>query len=132
MTMAIETPRNLKYTNTHEWVNVEGKEITVGITDFAQEQLSDLTYVELPTVGDSFSGQDEVAVLESVKAASDIYAPVAGTISSVNEALMDNPEIINSEPYGEGWIFKMTISDEGSLATLMDSDQYDSSMPDDE
>jgi len=128
----MDTPRNLKYTNTHEWVRVEGKKVVVGITDFAQDQLSDLTYVELPTVGDSFSGQEEVAVVESVKAASDIYAPISGTIIDVNNTLLDRPEVINSDPYGEGWLFKMTPDDPTELESLMDADQYDQSMPDDE
>jgi len=128
----MDTPRNLKYTNTHEWVRVEGKKVVVGITDFAQDQLSDLTYVELPTVGDSFSGQEEVAVVESVKAASDIYAPISGTIIDVNNTLLDRPEVINADPYGEGWLFKMTPDDPTELESLMDADQYDQSMPDDE
>lgn len=128
----MDTPRNLKYTNTHEWVRVEGKQVVVGITDFAQDQLSDLTYVELPTIGDSFSGQEEVAVVESVKAASDIYAPISGTITAVNNALLDRPELINTDPYGEGWLFKMTPDDATELDSLMDADQYDQSMPDEE
>lgn len=128
----MDTPRNLKYTNTHEWVRVEGKQVVVGITDFAQDQLSDLTYVELPTVGDSFSGQEEVAVVESVKAASDIYAPVSGTITAVNNSLLDRPELVNTDPYGEGWLFKMTPDDPTELEGLMDADQYDQSMPDEE
>ena len=128
----MDTPRNLKYTNSHEWVRVEGKQIVVGITDFAQDQLSDLTYVELPTVGDSFSGQEEVAVVESVKAASDVYAPVSGTITAVNNALLDRPELVNTDPYGEGWLYKMTPDDPTELEGLMDADQYDQSMPDDE
>jgi glycine cleavage system H protein len=130
--MTMDTPRNLKYTNSHEWVRVEGKQIVVGITDFAQDQLSDLTYVELPTVGDSFSGQEEVAVVESVKAASDVYAPVSGTISAINNALLDRPELVNTDPYGEGWLYKMTPDDTTELEGLMDADQYDQSMPDDE
>lgn len=128
----MDTPRNLKYTNSHEWVKVEGKKVVVGITDFAQDQLGDLTYVELPTVGDSFSGQEEVAVVESVKAASDVYAPISGSILEVNKALLDRPELINTDPYGEGWMFKMTPDDITELESLMDADQYDQSMPDDE
>jgi glycine cleavage system H protein len=128
----MDTPRNLKYTNSHEWVRVEGKHVVVGITDFAQDQLSDLTYVELPTVGDSFSGQEEVAVVESVKAASDVYAPISGTITAVNNVLLDRPELVNTDPYGEGWLFKMTPDDTTELESLMDADQYDQSMPDEE
>ena len=96
----MDTPRNLKYSSSHEWVRVEGKQVVVGITDFAQDQLSDLTYVELPTVGDSFSAQEEAAVLESVKAASDVYAPISGTITAINEELLDHPELVNTDPYG--------------------------------
>jgi glycine cleavage system H protein len=128
----MDTPRNLKYTNSHEWVRVEGKQVVVGITDFAQDQLSDLTYVELPTVGDSFSGQEEVAVVESVKAASDVYAPISGTITAVNNGLLDRPELINTDPYGEGWLFKMLPDDATELESLMDAEQYDQSMPDEE
>lgn len=128
----MDTPRNLKYTNSHEWVRVEGKHVVVGITDFAQDQLSDLTYVELPTVGDSFSGQEEVAVVESVKAASDVFAPISGTITAVNNVLLDRPELVNTDPYGEGWLFKMTPDDTTELESLMDADQYDQSMPDEE
>ena len=128
----MDTPRNLKFTTTHEWVRLDGKEVTVGITDFAQDQLSDLTYVELPTVGDSFAAQDEVAVVESVKAASDIYAPISGTITKINKTLIDKPELINADPYGDGWIFKMTPDDVSELETLLDHDQYEQLMPDDE
>jgi len=128
----MDTPRNLKYTNSHEWVRVEGKQVVVGITDFAQDQLSDLTYVELPTVGDSFSGQEEAAVLESVKAASDVYAPISGTITAVNSELLDHPELINSDPYGKGWLFKMTPDDATELESLMDAAAYDQSMAEEE
>lgn len=128
----MDTPRDLRYTKTHEWVRWNGKVATVGITDFAQDQLSDLTYVELPTEGDSFSAQEEVAVVESVKAASDVYAPISGTITAVNKALLDKPELINTDPYGEGWIFKMTPDDVSELESLMDADSYDAQNPDEE
>lgn len=128
----METPRELRYTKTHEWVRWNGKVATVGITDFAQDQLSDLTYVELPTEGDSFSAQEEVAVVESVKAASDIYAPISGTITAVNKALLEKPELINTDPYGEGWIFKMTPDDVSELESLMDADTYEAQNPDEE
>lgn len=128
----MDTPRELRYTKTHEWVRWNGKVATVGITDFAQDQLSDLTYVELPTAGDSFSAQEEVAVVESVKAASDVYAPISGTISDVNKALIEKPELINSDPYGEGWIFKIVPDDNTELESLLDAEQYDSLNPDEE
>lgn len=128
----MDTPRDLRYTKTHEWVRWNGKVATVGITDFAQDQLSDLTYVELPTEGDSFSAQEEVATLESVKAASDVYAPISGTITAVNKALLDKPELINTDPYGEGWIFKMAPDDVSELESLMDADAYDAQNPDED
>ena len=128
----MDTPRDLRYTKSHEWVRWNGKVATVGITDFAQDQLSDLTYVELPTAGDSFSAQEEVAVVESVKAASDVYAPISGTISDVNKALMDKPELINADPYGQGWIFKIVPDDVTELESLLDADQYDALNPDEE
>ncbi len=128
----METPANLKYTKSHEWVRMQGKVAVVGITDFAQDQLSDLTYVELPTAGDSFAAQEEVAVVESVKAASDIYAPISGTITDVNKALIDKPELINVDPYGEGWIFKIQPDDPSELEMLLEADQYEALMPDDE
>ncbi|MCZ7591936.1 MAG: glycine cleavage system protein GcvH [Kiritimatiellae bacterium] len=128
----MDTPRDLRYTTTHEWVRYKGKVATIGITDFAQDQLSDLTYVELPTEGDSFSAQEEVAVLESVKAASDIYAPISGTVTAVNKALLEKPELVNIDPYGEGWLFKMTPDDVSELESLMDADEYDQYNPDDD
>jgi glycine cleavage system H protein len=128
----MDTPRDLKYTKTHEWVRLNGKVATIGITDFAQDQLSDLTYAELPTPGDSFAAQEEVAVVESVKAASDIFAPISGTILEVNQSLLERPELINTDPYGEGWIFKMTPDDPSELESLLDADQYDALMPEEE
>ena len=128
----MDTLRELRYTKSHEWVRWNGKIATVGITDFAQDQLSDLTYVELPTVGDSFSAQDQVAVVESVKAASDVYAPISGTIHDINKNLIEKPELINSDSYGEGWIFKLIPDDVSELETLLDAEQYDALNPDEE
>ena len=128
----MDTPRELRYTKSHEWVRWNGKIATVGITDFAQDQLSDLTYVELPTVGDSCSAQDQVAVVESVKAASDVYAPISGTIHDINKNLIEKPELINSDSYGEGWIFKLIPDDVSELETLLDAEQYDALNPDEE
>ena len=128
----MDTPRNLKYTKSHEWVRFDGKVATIGITDFAQDQLSDLTYVELPSEGDSVSASDQIAVVESVKAASDVYAPISGTISSVNKNLQDKPELINSDPYGDGWICKIQPDDVSELESLLDSASYDALSPDDE
>ncbi len=123
-------PGDLQYTETHEWIRVEDDELVVGVTDFAQLQLSDLTYVELPAVGDQVVAGDEVAVLESVKAASDIYAPVAGTVTGVNELLAESPELLNADPYGEGWLFKLRPQDMADLDDLLDADQYETTLPD--
>lgn len=128
----MDAPHNLRFTKTHEWVKISGKIATIGITDFAQDQLSDLTYVELPTVGDSFSAQEEVATVESVKAASDVYAPISGTIVDVNKTLINKPELINTDPYGEGWIYKMQPDDPSELETLLDYEQYEQLMPEDD
>lgn len=125
----MDVPRELRYTKTHEWVRVEGKIATIGITDFAQEQLSGLTFVELPEVGDEIEAEDEVGVVESVKAASDVYAPVSGKVVEVNKALADTPELVNSDPYGEGWLFKVRMSNPKELDTLMDADEYEESIP---
>lgn len=118
-------PSELKYTKSHEWVsdNQNGT-ITVGITDHAQELLGDLVFVELPEVGKVLEAEEACAVIESVKAASDIYAPVAGEVIEVNEALEDEPERINSDPYGEGWLFKMKVADTDSLEGLLSADDY--------
>lgn len=121
----MNTPENLKYASSHEWSASEGGgRITVGITDFAQDQLGDVVYVELPKIGATVSAGDSVAVVESVKTASDIYAPVGGTVVEVNEALLDAPEHINTDPYGDGWIFRLEGVDEGELDALLDSAAY--------
>ena len=117
-------PSELKYTASHEWIAVDGDIVTVGITDHAQDLLGDLVFVELPDVGTVFSSRDECAVVESVKAASDVYAPVTGEVIEVNEALVDAPETINSDPYGDGWMMKMKLSDAGELGELLDADAY--------
>ena len=124
--------KEIRYTKTHEWVRRDGKSFTIGITDFAQEQLTDVTYVELPATGDNVSAQTEVAVVESVKAASDIYAPLSGTITDVNSVLMDQPELINQDPMGAGWIFKMDADDPSEFDSLMDLDAYEETLPEDE
>jgi len=128
----MNVPKDLRFTKTHEWVRVDGDLITVGITDFAQDQLSDLTYVELPGAGDDVSAQDEVAVVESVKAASDLYAPVDGTIEEVNDQLEEHPELVNTDPYGEGWVFRMKPSNASDVDAMLDADQYAELLPDDD
>ncbi len=112
------------YTREHEWVRVEGDEATVGITDFAQGQLGDVVFVEVPEAGRAVSKGGEAAVVESVKAASDVYAPVSGTIVTGNQALVDQPDHVNTDPEGEGWFFRLTLSDNHELSELMDADQY--------
>ncbi len=118
-------PAELKYTKSHEWVSDnENGTVTVGITDHAQALLGDLVFVELPETGKTLEAEEPCAVVESVKAASDIYAPLAGEIVAVNEKLEDEPELINSDPYGEGWIFKMKLADPDALGSLLGADDY--------
>lgn len=118
-------PANLKYASSHEWLRADGDGVyTVGITEHAQELLGDMVFVELPEVGDTVSQGDDCAVAESVKAASDIYAPVSGEIVAVNDALSDSPELVNSSPYEDGWMFKIKISDEAELSALLDAAGY--------
>jgi glycine cleavage system H protein len=121
----MNVPAELKYTETHEWIRVEGDTATVGITDHAQNELSDVVYVELPKVGATFSAKAPAAVVESVKAASDIYAPLSGSIIEVNEALTADPAKVNGDAYGS-WLFKLKISNPGEVASLKDAAAYQS------
>lgn len=114
----------LRFTKDHEWVLVEGDEATVGITEFAQSQLGDVVYVELPDVGRSVSAGGEAAVVESVKAASEVYAPLTGEVSAVNEALADTPSTVNDDPQGSGWFMKIKMADKSELDALMDEAAY--------
>jgi glycine cleavage system H protein len=114
----------MRYTNEHEWVRLEGDIATVGITDYAQSQLGDVVYVELPVVGKAVTKGGEAAVVESVKAASEVYAPVSGTIEAANDALTGNPALINKSPTGEGWFMKIKISNKSELDELMDEAAY--------
>lgn len=118
-------PVDLKYTKSHEWVrtNDDGT-VTVGISDSAQDQLGDMVFIEVPEVGQSVTAEEACAVVESVKAASDVYAPVSGEIVEANESLADSPETVNQDAYGEGWIFRVQPSDASELAALMDGDAY--------
>ena len=125
-------PNELKYAASHEWIRDEGDGVyTVGISEHAQELLGDMVFVELPEVGDNVAAGDDVAVAESVKAASDIYAPIAGEIVSVNEELEDSPELVNSDPYGDGWLFKIKADDESELESLLDAEGYSASIEED-
>ncbi len=114
----------IKYTKEHEWLRIEGDVGTIGITDHAQEQLGDLVFIELPEIGKTLDKGDEAAVVESVKAASEVYAPVAGEVIEVNEALNDNPAAINSDAMGAGWMFKVRLSNPGELDALLDEGAY--------
>ncbi len=118
-------PTDTKYTKDHEWVREENGDYIVGITSFAAEQLGDITYVEMPEIGTQFAIADEVATVESVKAASDIFAPVSGTISEINEALEDQPELVNESPFEQGWFFKMNNVSTEELEVLMDAKAYE-------
>lgn len=113
-----------KYSEEHEWIRVEGDEGIIGITDYAQEQLSDVVYVELPEVGDTFVRGDIFAVVESVKAASDVYTPVGGEVLEINEALEDSPELVNQDPFGEAWFVRIAVADPDELDNLMDAEAY--------
>ena len=117
-------PQELLYTDDHEYCKVDGDVVTIGITEYAQEQLGDITYVELPEVGDSFTKGDSLGVIEAVKAASDIYSPISGEVVAINENLEDNPELVNSECYEGGWIIKIKLSDASELDGLMKPDAY--------
>ena len=119
-----EVPAELRYTAEHEWVRIDGDIATIGVTDFAQNALTDVVWVELPEVGASVAAMESCGSVESVKSVSEIYAPLAGDITEANESLEDAPEKINQDPYGEGWIWKMTISDAGGLDALLDAARY--------
>ncbi len=116
----MNVPDELHYAQSHEWLRADG---TVGITDHAQAELTDIVYVELPAVGKKVAAKEQICVVESVKAASDIYSPAAGTVTAVNDALTGNPALLNTDPYGEGWIFKLAV-DAGSNGELKDAAQY--------
>ncbi len=118
-------PQELKYTKSHEWVLAgDDGQVTIGITDHAQELLGDMVFIELPEMDKELDAGDECSVVESVKAASDVYAPIAGKVVAVNEKLADAPELINEDPYGEGWMFRLQIVDVSELDDLMDADVY--------
>jgi len=117
-------PEDLKYTKEHEWIRVEGSEVVIGITDFAQNALTDVVWVELPEDGANVSSMESFASVESVKSVSEIYAPVGGEVVGVNENLEDAPELINDDPYGDGWICRISVSDPSELDTLLDSVSY--------
>lgn len=120
-----DIPGDLKYIETHQWVRVaDDGTATVGITDFAQEQLGDVVYIGLPDLGITVNGGEEAGVAESVKSASDVFSPVTGEVVALNESLEDEPEKVNEDPYGEGWLFRVKLADPGELDSLMDADSY--------
>jgi glycine cleavage system H protein len=114
----------MKFTENHEWLRIEGGIATVGITQYAQEQLGDVVFIELPALGTEFEKGAPAAVVESVKAASDVYAPIGGEITEVNQSIVDQPNLVNSDPVGKGWFFKMRIADPFQIETLMDESAY--------
>ena len=123
-----ETPSDLKFLDSHEWVKVHDNTVIVGISDHAQNELGEVVFVELPAIGDEFVSGDEAAVVESVKAASEVYTPLSGEVIEVNEALEENPELVNTSPYEDGWFFKLRVGDEnlGSIDSLMTAEEYSS------
>ncbi len=126
-------PDNLKYTASHEWLEDLGEGIyRVGITEFAQAQLGDIVFVELPEMDESYAQEDECGVVESVKTASDIYSPLVGTITAVNNALEDTPELINDSPFDDGWIFEFKLGEDADLDSLLSAEDYRNSIADDE
>ena len=123
--MRPDIPDDFRYAPSHEWARVEDGQVTVGISDFAQQSLGDVVYVELPQVGDEVNASAEACVVESVKAAADVYAPVSGTVVAVNEALEEAPEMVNQDPYGDGWFFKIEPTDLEEMDDLLDADGYE-------
>ena len=122
--MAFKTPAELQYAKSHEWIRIEGDEATIGISDYAQDSLGDVVYVELPDVGASFDAGETFGAVESVKAASDLYMPVAGEVTAVNDALVSTPETLNSDPYEAGWMLKIKVA-EGVVGALMSAEAYE-------
>jgi glycine cleavage system H protein len=120
-----QIPKDLKYTKTHEWVRVEGDSAIVGITDFAQEQLSDIVYVELGGVGKKVNQGDAFGTIEAVKAVSDLYGPISGEVVAINEELKTSPDLVNKDPYGKGWMVKIKIADMAQLKNLLDAKGYE-------
>jgi glycine cleavage system H protein len=120
----MSVPTNLKYTKEHEWILIEGDVATIGITDFAQSELGDIVYVEIETVGETLSKDEVFGSVEAVKTVSDLFMPVSGEILALNEALEGNPEAVNKDPYGEGWMIKVRVSDPAELDQLMDAEAY--------
>jgi len=124
----MNVPAELKYTKDHEWVRVEGNTLTIGITDFAQGELGDIVYLEIETEGETLDNEEVFGTVEAVKTVSDLFMPVAGEVTEVNADLADNPEAVNSDPYGAGWMIKVTIGDTAQLDSLMSAEDYEKSI----
>ena len=123
--MSFETPDDCRFLDSHEWARREQDTVRVGVSDFAQDELGDVVFVELPAEGDAVTSGDDFGVIESIKAVSDLYAPVSGTVVAVNDDLVDAPELVNEEPYGDGWMLDVEIDDESELEELLSSDEYE-------
>lgn len=121
----MSSPSDLRYTKTHEWVRIDGDVATIGLTDYAQQELGDITYVELPDAGDEISQNQPFGVVESVKAAADVYAPLDGEVVERNESVVASPELVNASPYGDAWLLKIRVSDPSQVEQLMDVSAYD-------
>jgi len=120
----MNVPEHLRYSSDHEWVSVDGSKVRIGITDYAQDALGDVVFVQPPTVGDVVAAGDTIGEVESTKSVSDIYAPVAGTVAAVNDALGDSPQMLNDDPYGEGWICEIEVTDTAQVDALLDAAAY--------
>lgn len=123
--MSFETPEDCRYLETHEWARKKGEAVRVGITDFAQDELGDIVFVELPAIGNEIEQGEEFGVIESIKAVSDLYAPVSGEVVAVNDDLFDAPELVNDDPFGEGWMIEVEPTDEGEFESLLSPSDYD-------
>jgi len=122
--MSFDTPDDLRYLDTHEWVRVTDGTARIGISDFAQDELGDVVFVDVPDEGEEISAGDSFGVVESIKAVSDLYAPVSGTVTDRNDALESEPELLNEDPYGEGWLLEVSLADESELDDLLDAETY--------
>ena len=125
-------PKDLKYTKDHEWARLEGKAAVVGITDFAQDQLGSIVFVELPPPGKSFKKGETMVTVDSVKTVAEVYAPLSGQVEAANESLKENPEVVNQEPYGQGWMVKLKMNDSGELNTLLTPEAYEAFVAEEE
>ena len=125
-------PHDVRYTREHEWVRVEGDIATIGITDYAQKQLGDIVFVELPDAGDDVGQMDEIGVIESVKAASDYFSPISGAVKEINGAIAEEPGVLNKDPYGDGWLVKISVTDDAELQDLLTDEEYKALLETDE